>query len=114
MQCIEALEGFLDRVYLGASRSQGRALSRNRGHYEYPGEKFCAYVSIFPHEVELVFEGERLEGGTFVVNLDLCTPDGEILAGTIVSARGSCGEVEAVLGASEALVLIELLRLLEG
>ena len=71
-------------------------------------------MTIFPCEVELIFEGEHLEDGSFVLTLDACTPDGEILAGNIISMHGSCGKVEALLASSEARVLIELLKLLEG
>lgn len=114
MKCMEALGAFLDRLYVASSKRQGTALSRDRGHYEYPGEKFCVYMTIFPCEVELIFEGEHLAGGSFVVTLDACTPDGEILAGNIISMHGSCGEVETLLASSEARVLIELLTFLEG
>lgn len=114
LKCVDLLQGFLDRVYGQASREQDSVLSRNCGHYDYAGEKFSVYVTVFPEEVELVFEGEQVEGGSFVVSLDICTPEGEILKDKVMSAKGGCDEIRKALERSEASVLAEFLRFLNG
>ncbi|WP_192558493.1 hypothetical protein [Pseudomonas allokribbensis] len=111
-KCVDLLQEFLDRIYGQASREQGGVLSRNCGHYDYAGDKFSVYVTVFPEEIELVFEGEQVEGGSYVVSLDICTPEGEMLKGKVVSAKGGCDEIRKTLERSEASVLAELLRFL--
>ncbi|MGY2442967.1 hypothetical protein [Pseudomonas sp. SDO52101_S400] len=114
LKCVDLLQGFLDRIYRQASREQGAVLSRNCGHYDYAGDKFSVYVTVFFEEVELVFEGEQVEGSIFVVSLDICTPEGEILKGKVVSAKGGCDDIRKALERSEASVLADLLRFLNG
>lgn len=112
LKCVDLLQGFLDRVYGQASREQDSVLSRNCGHYDYAGGKFFVYITVFPEEVELVFEGEQVEGGSFVVSLDICTPEGKVLKGKVMSAKGGCDEIRKALERSDASVLAEFLRFL--
>lgn len=48
------------------------------------------------------------------MSLDICTPEGEILKGKVVSAKGGCDEIRKALERSEASVLAEFLRFLNG
>ncbi|WP_347900846.1 hypothetical protein [Pseudomonas purpurea] len=113
LEVIDTLQAFLDKVYGEASKKQDIELKRNHGHYDYAGEKFCIYVTIFPHEVELIFEGREVGAGVFIVTLDMCTSDGEILSSDIVSVSGKSGEIKAMLVSQEALVLAQLLSLFD-
>lgn len=112
LDIVNVLEGFLDGIYRKASQSQNISLTRNKGHYSYPGQKLCVYVTFFPKEVELVFDGEEVGAGIFCVALDICRPNGQVLAGDSVSLKGRCSEIKAALDAQEESVLTQLLKFL--
>lgn len=112
LDIVNVLEGFLDGIYRKASKSQNISLTRNKGHYSYPGQKMCVYVTFFPKEVELVFDGEEVDTGIFCVALDICRANGEILAGDSLSLKGRCSEIKAALDAQEESVLTQLLKFL--
>ncbi|WP_347904709.1 hypothetical protein [Pseudomonas purpurea] len=114
LEIFDVLRAFLDRVYEEASKRQNVVLKRNHGHYEYPGEKFCAYVTILPNKVELIFEGKEVSTDIFVITLDICTTDGEILNSDIVSVSGRCDEIKATLTSQEELALTQLLKFLDS
>ncbi|PUA43146.1 MULTISPECIES: hypothetical protein [Pseudomonas] len=108
------LQRFLDNIYERASRSQSVLLKRNHGHYTYANERLFVYVTIFPKEVELVFESQQVGDGVFSIALDMCMSSGEVLAGDLLSLNGRCEEISAVLASQEDRVLAQLLKCLDN
>lgn len=113
-EILDVLDKFLGDIHEEASRRLGIVLKRNYGHYEYSGDKFSAYVTFLPGEVELVFDGEEIDAGNFIVYLDLCTSGGEVLGRGIVSASGSSAEIRVVLASSGESVITQLLTFLDN
>ncbi|WP_404941176.1 hypothetical protein [Pseudomonas danubii] len=108
------LQRFLDNVYERASKSQSVLLKRNHGHYTYADEILFVYVTIFPKEVELVFESKQVSSGVFSIALDMCMSSGEVLAGDLLSLNGRCEEISAALASQEDWVLALLLKCLRN
>ena len=106
------LQRFLDNIYEKASRSQSVLLKRNHGHYTYANERLFVYVTIFPKEVELVFESKQVGNGVFSIVLDMCMSSGEVLAGNLLSLNGRCEEISTALASQEDWVLALLLKCL--
>lgn len=106
------LQRFLDNVYERASKSQSVLLKRNHGHYTCADEILFVYVTIFPKEVELVFESKQVSSGVFSIALDMCMSSGEVLAGDLLSLNGRCEEISAALASQEDWVLALLLKCL--
>ncbi len=106
------LQEFLDNVYERASKSHRVLLNRNHGHYTYADEILFVYLTIFPEEVELVFESKQVDNGVFSIALDMCMSSGEVLAGDLLSLNGRCEGISAALALQEDRVLTLLLKCL--
>lgn len=69
-------------------------------------------MTIFPKEVELVFESQQVGNGVFSIALDMCMSSGEVLAGDLLSLNGRCEDISAALALQEDWVLALLLKCL--
>jgi len=72
-EILDVLDKFLGDIYEKASRHLNIVLKRNYGHHEYSGDRFSAYLTFLPSEVELLFDGEEVDAENFITPW-ICVP----------------------------------------
>ncbi|MEQ9886938.1 hypothetical protein [Pectobacterium zantedeschiae] len=106
------LQQFLDSAYETVAEHDGNVLTKRSGHTVYQSGKFIVYISLFPHEVELIFEGEDAGNRENIITLIACTPDGNVLNDNIFTLCGGLADIKIALESHRARVADELTTLL--
>ncbi|UPY94025.1 hypothetical protein [Pectobacterium sp. 21LCBS03] len=111
-EIFSTLQQFLDSIYETVSEQYEGVLTKCSGNTEYPSGQFIVYISLFPQEVELIFEGKDAGNSENVIKLIACTPDGEVLNDGIFTLCGELADIKIALDAHRTHVADELATLL--